>query len=238
MRKQAGQFITLPVPIERPSTKEAKKVREYKAKTISLNSDRKLINAVKKAGLETFHPRGRFNGYGYPQLPLAVQIMSVGDMRKFNKIVKILEEAEKAAKPEKVLTFEERKERWAKRLAKLTGVTFEKALEIADEKLEYHDQRIEDLQERQAEHYSKRRQTLINKLYRENPLRYIKDEGHAADIISASKRHNRTDYDLFLQIIHNLEDEGRIGRGHAKELAYQLLNGTLTLDDLRELGSN
>lgn len=77
---------------------------EYKQKSISLQGNRKLINAVRKAGLRTYNPKGSWNGYGYEQLPLEVEINSVGEMRKFNKIKKELEvnanklEAEKERK--------------------------------------------------------------------------------------------------------------------------------------------
>lgn len=52
-------------------------MREYKEKVISLDGNRKLINACKKNSLETFNPRGCWNGYGYEKLPMAVKIKGV-----------------------------------------------------------------------------------------------------------------------------------------------------------------
>ena len=63
----------------------------YKSKSIPLNGNRKLINVVKKAGLKTYHPKGCWNGFGYEMLPLEVEINSLSEMRKFNKIKRELE---------------------------------------------------------------------------------------------------------------------------------------------------
>ena len=65
--------------------------KPYQPKVISLQGNRRLQNAVKKAGLKTVHPQGRFNGYGYEKLPLAVEIHSLGEMRKYNKIKREIE---------------------------------------------------------------------------------------------------------------------------------------------------
>ena len=64
----------------------------YKSKSIPLNGNRKLINVVKKAGLKTYHPKGCWNGFGYEMLPLEVEINSLSEMRKFNKIKRELED--------------------------------------------------------------------------------------------------------------------------------------------------
>lgn len=69
------------------------------------------------------------------------------------------------------------------------------------------------------ERLSVRRSSLIRKLERSNPLRYIKDKEHAYAIISASRRHNDTDYDEKLNLIHELERDGLIEKGNAKEIA-------------------
>ncbi|GEM_PF-4504976 len=65
-------------------------MKEYKSKVISLDGNRKLQNALRKAGLNLFNPRGGWNGYGYDRLPLAVNITSLSEMRKYNKIKKKL----------------------------------------------------------------------------------------------------------------------------------------------------
>ena len=63
----------------------------YKEKIIPLGSDRRFIYALKKAGIECFHPRGAYNGYGYVQLPMAARITSLSEMRKYNKIKREIE---------------------------------------------------------------------------------------------------------------------------------------------------
>ena len=42
-----------------------------------LEGNRKLINACKKNNLQTFNPQGKWNGYGYEKLPMAVKITSL-----------------------------------------------------------------------------------------------------------------------------------------------------------------
>ena len=66
-----------------------------------------------------------------------------------------------------------------------------------------------------------RREKLINKMQRENPLRRIIDYDHALAIIDASERHNSTPYDKFLKQAHELERYGEIERGTAKEWARE-----------------
>ena len=187
----------------------------YKEKTIELNKNRKLINAVKKAGIKTMHPRGRWNGYGYEQLPLVAVITSLSEMRKFNKIQKEVQ----SATPSKPKTQEEIVSAWAKRLAKLTAISIEDAEEIAQEKLDYQQDRIAELEDRNCEHYSVQRQKLINKLERENPLRYIKNADHAYSILAASHRHNCTNYEQMLDYARELAEKGEIERSEVKEYA-------------------
>ena len=188
---------------------------EYQTKIISLKKNRKLINMCKQAELETFHPQGEYNGYGYTKLPLAVKIKSVGEMRKFNKILKELE----MLPEKKELTEEEKIEKWAKRLAKLTDVDIEVALIIAQEKLNYKTEQINELLGRQDERYSRKRETLIRQIERSNPLRYIKNKEHAEAILAAHSRHAESNYEHLLQKFHDMETFGEIEKGEAREMA-------------------
>ncbi len=222
------------------NTKEDKtmtKKRKYKKKTISLGGDRMLIYAIKKAGMNTFNPRGKWNGWGYEQLPMVVEINSLGDMRKYNKIKKECDERRSSGQV-RILTGEQKKEAWARRLSRLTDIDFDEATEIADEKLEAKQERIDDLERRQDERgYSVRRERLINKLCRENPLRYIKDENHAYSILEAHNRHTKTPYDTYLSLIHDMEEDELLERGYAKDLARLLISGRITLNDVEEYSS-
>jgi len=188
-----------------------------KVKIISLNGNRKLINACKKAGLPLHNPQGEWNGYGYKRLPLAVTLSSLKEVRKFNKIKRELEKIP-VKKPK---TPEEIREKWAKRLVKLTGISMEDALEIAQEKEDYKQEQIYDLEERQIDHYSRRRQTLINQITRSNPLRYIKDSNHAQNILAAHHRHSETNYENLLDEGRELAAEGQIARSEVKDYARQ-----------------
>lgn len=182
---------------------------------LSCKRNRRLINECKKMGLETFNPVGEWNGYGYDRYPMAVKIRSVGELKKFNKALKNIE-----AKPKrKVLTEEEKQAAWEKRLAKLSGISMEEAHEIAEDKKQYKNDKIDEMEERQSERYSVRRAKLINKMWRANPLRRIEGEEHAKAILSAHQRHTETPYDFYLKEAHDLEACGLLERGSAKEYA-------------------
>lgn len=192
---------------------------EYKTKDIPLNGDRRLINACKKAGLHCYNPQGAWNGYGYERLPMVVEITSVGEMRKFNKL-----KTELANKPVKT-SKSDPKLSWAKRLSKLTGISVDEAISIADAKLQAKMDEVHKLNLRQCDRYSIKREKLINKVIRSNPLRYIKDVKHANAIIAAHIRHSETSYDSILDDIHELEADGTIEKGHAKEFARRIIKG-------------
>lgn len=190
--------------------------KEYKEKVISLEGNRKLINACKKNNLQTFNPQGKWNGYGYEKLPMAVKITSLAEMRKFNKIKRELEGSNVTTKRK---TEEEKQAEWINRLCRLTGISEDDAKEIAEEKLGYKWDQISMLEDRQAERYSVQREKLIRKIERSNPLRYIKNKEHAIAILEAGNRHTYTDYEKKLKVLHELEKEGFIEKGNAKEIA-------------------
>lgn len=188
----------------------------YNGTYLSCCGNRKLINAVKKAGLITFTPVGEWNGYGYNKLPAAAKITSVADLKKFNSCVKEIEE-----KPVKTKTQTDKKTAWVKRLHKLTSCGLDVAEQIAEEKLSYKEEKISEMEARQYEHYSVKRAVLIRKMERENPLRRIENKEHAMAILAAHDRHN-TDYDRKLKAIHELEHDGLIDKGNAKEMAHTM----------------
>ena len=103
-------------------------------------------------------------------------------------------------------------------MAKLTGITTEEAQEIAQEKKEYKDKQIELLEDRQIENLSIKRQRLINKIERSNPLRRIVDGEHAQNILSASNRHNGN-YESLLDEGRELAAAGEIERSQVREYA-------------------
>lgn len=194
-------------------------MKKYAEKQFDLYGDRKLVNAVKKAGLETINPQGGFNGYGYDRMRTHVVIKSVGDMRKFNRIKKELAEREAPA----VKTPEEKKMDWAKRLAKLGEISIEEALEIADDKLGYQIDRINALKERNNERLSHKRDVLIRKIERENPLRRITGLEHAYAILAAHRRHTNTNYEYMLAQARYLSERGEIDRSEVRDYARENL---------------
>jgi hypothetical protein len=136
-----------------------------------------------------------FNGYGYATSNYEY-LMSRKDAAT---LLEMLHKRNEAAKKRKRLTFEERTAAWCRQLVRLTGISMDDAQRIAEEKLEAHAKKINELEERQLkECYSVMRKKLIDKMCRENPLRRIKDANHAFAILGASVRHNESNYDDML----------------------------------------
>ena len=157
-----------------------------------------------------------YNGYGY-QDHYHEYYLTAKDGKAFIEMLN----GKKTTK--KVKSDEEVRDEWARSLVRKSKntVSFEDAQIIAEEKLKYKDERIDAVRSRQYERYSVKREKLINKMKRENPLRRIIDYDHALAIIDASERHNKTSYDKLLQEAHELERYGEIERGTAKEWARE-----------------
>lgn len=166
-----------------------------------------------------YHTYGdNYNGYGY-QDHYHEYYLTAKDGKAFLELLN-----GKKATTKKVKSDEEVRDEWARQLVKKSknAVSFEDAQAIAEEKLKYKDERIDAMWSRQDERYSVKREKLINKMQRENPLRRIIDYDHALAIIDASERH-KTQYDNLLQEAHELERYGEIERGTAKEWAREQL---------------
>lgn len=186
-----------------------------------LNGRKSLLGKLKTFVEEKkidYHTYGdNFNGYGY-QNHYHEYYLTAKDGKAFIELLN-----GKKATAKKVKSYEEVRDEWAKSLVRKSknAVTFEDAKTIAEEKLKYKDERIAAMWSRQDERYSVKREKLIEKMKRENPLRRIIDYDHALAIIDASNRHNKTSYDKFLEQAHELERYGDIERGTAKEWARE-----------------
>ena len=180
----------------------------------------KTINAKQKTylrkNIKIAEERGtNYNGYGYADTIRKYENMTLAQVREFNKIGK------EKTKPKK--TEEEKEITWVNRLSKLTGITTEEAQEIAQEKKEYKDRQIELLEERQIDNLSIKRQRLINKIEKSNPLRRIVDSEHAQNILSASNRHNGN-YENLLDEGRELAAAGEIEKSQVREYARSNFN--------------
>lgn len=176
----------------------------------------KIKELVNSKNPEISHVGSNWNGFGYSDHEYFYNV-SAAD---FEEIKNFVEKKTAAPKKEKkTLSAEESRAKWARRLAKLTGISQEAAEQIAAEKKEYKEKQIEMMNARQCENYSRKRQTLINKMERENPLRYIKDAEHAAAILAASNRHKNTNYEAMLDEARELAAWGDIDRAEVKEWA-------------------
>jgi len=172
----------------------------------------KAINPVYSHSLT-----GGWNGYGYEQLG---KHLLIGNFSKVKHAIKKLQTVEVVAKHRMADTMTETA-KWATRIVKLTGITIEQAELIVEEKIQYKNDCIEAMEDRQKENYSSKRQTIINKMERANPLRRIKDADHAQAILAASDRHTNTDYDVKLEEARELVTIGELDHSEVKAYARE-----------------
>ncbi len=136
-----------------------------------------------------------YNGYGWSSWRHRY-LLTPAKVKELQALI----ESKKAEKAKTAKTDKEKEEAWAKRLAKLTGVSIEMAKEIAIEKIKAKMEQWNKLNQRQfSRGYSVKRNRLMDAIERSNPLRYIKDKNHAMAILAASYRHNYTAYDVLLE---------------------------------------
>ena len=220
------------VPTRGTDETRFKKIPEFEGKT---QSKAKLFKCVAKgfrmAGkIKEFvnkHQRAvhvygsGYNGYGYTTENIEY-LLTVKDSKVLLTMLdeaKARREANRGKQPQ---TPEKKKSAWARRLSTLTGVPMEECLDIAAEKLNYQIERINELVERQNERgWSDKREKLIRKIERENPLRRIKDESHAYNILAASVRHNSSDYESRLDEAKELAADGEIDYEEVKRYARE-----------------
>lgn len=165
------------------------------------------------------HRNYEWNGYGYSDHD-NFYLLSRKDAQTVKNMI-----ADKNKRPQR--TEEDIKKAWARRLASLTNIDIESAMEIADEKLEYQQKKIYEMECRQDAHFSVMREKLIKKMYRENPLRRIENAEHAYAILAASNRHNFTDYDDRLAEARELAELGEIDRDDVKQYARHHMESRL-----------
>lgn len=187
----------------------------FDGKTSLLGKLKKFVEE-KKVDYHTFEDK--YNGYGY-QDHYHEYYLTNKDGKAF---LELLNEKKKETK--KAKTWEEIRDAWSRSLVRKSenAVSFEVAQAIAEEKMNYKDEKICDMLSRQSDRgFSIKRSRLIAKMERENPLRPIKDYDHAIAILAASKRHNQTYYDNLLDEAHEMERYGEIEPGTAKEWARE-----------------
>lgn len=182
----------------------------------SLLGKLKTFVEEKKVDYHTFGDN--YNGYGY-QDHYHEYYLNAKDGKAF---IEMLDGKKKVVK--KLKTWEDVRDAWARSLVRKSenAVTFEEAQQMAEEKIDYKNDRISAMVSRQfGQGHSVKRGKLIAKMERENPLRPIKDYDHAIAIVAASKRPKNTAYDNLLQEAHDMERNGDIEPGTAKEWARE-----------------
>lgn len=160
------------------------------------------------------HQGSNYNGYGYQDHDYTYILTP----EQAKSVRAIINEKKKKA-PKKIKTEEEKIQDWCKRLDKLTNCGIDTARVIANQKIEYKENRIDAMEDRQSDHYSIKREQLIRKMERENPLRRITGTDHAEAILYSHHRHNNTDYEDKLEEGRELAMLGDIDRENIKEYA-------------------
>ena len=177
----------------------------------------RISDFINRHAIKTKVIHSGWNGYGYTEHNYCYLLRP----KDAKTLVAMLEEHE-AERVKKQKTPEEKKEAWARQLVRYTNICEEDALEIADEKLAAKKARIDELYRRQfRERYSSRREKLIGKLERANPLRRIENEEHAFRILAASVRHNHSNYDDMLEEAKNKAGWGEISYDEVRSYARQ-----------------
>lgn len=168
--------------------------------------NRKYISKFSEYGINP-------NNYGY-QDKVREYTLTRSGIIAYNKI------SNKPLKKKKIVSDKDRIDQWSRRLARLCeDVTIEEAHNIANAKIDYKLLKIEAMEDRQFDSFSIKRNKLINKMKREDPLRRIIDAEHAKAVVAAYRRHEYTNYDNMLEYAHGLEKYGDIEKGEAREYA-------------------
>lgn len=182
----------------------------------------KIKDFIEAHKIDSEHYGMHYNGYGWSD-HVNNYFMTASDGKAFIALVEGKKVEQKPAK-----TWEQTRDAWCRRLVKLLAdcegyewVTMEVAQEIAEEKLDYKQQQINMVESRQYDRYSVKRQKLINKMERENPLRRIEGYDHAIAIIKASERHNNSNYEELLDEYREEAKWGLIDHSEVKQLARE-----------------
>jgi len=189
---------------------------------VELNKDRKLINLVKSNNIEVYNPKGKWTGYGYEKLPLKAIIKDKKQENIFKESKKQSDIfKQKKEKKEKIYDEKEEIDKWAKRLSKLTGLSYEESVEIAKEKIEYKEDKINELYDKQSSqpYATKSLDKIITKVEKDNPLKRIKSEEHARNILIAHNRHTKTNYEELLDEAKEKVKLGELNSSEVREYA-------------------
>ncbi|MEZ5471659.1 MAG: hypothetical protein R3E90_07750 [Marinicella sp.] len=182
MKKFDSDVVTNLVSQIQTQLKNCKAKRNHIKLSLKENN---IIKHINPSWSETLY--GKYNGYGYENLGKYLCIDNFVKAR--NQLKKL--SVKKVAHKKPIDTVKA----WCNRLNKLTGLDYESCTKIARAKINYKESQILMMEDRQGERFSQKREKLVNKMRRENPLRRIKDVEHAQAILVAHDRHEKTDYE-------------------------------------------
>ncbi len=183
----------------------------------------KIRDFLREHAIAKISEGDNFNGFGYADHYFSY-LLSQKDAASFQTLLEERKAARRPSDPEK------KKLAWARSLSRLTGVSVETAVDIAEEKLQYRRDKIDEMYERQYACYSSRREKLINKMVRENPLRKINGKAHARRILEASVRHNDSNYEMLLEAAKDRAKWGEMTMKEARQEARQNADYTETVE--------
>jgi len=152
--------------------------------------------------------------------PITAKIAKTKDCEK---VQLYLSELAKKKSNKKPVSEQDLVNQWAKRLVTLSGIAIDDAIAIAQAKIDYKEKKISEIVQKQMYGmYSSRRQKLIDRMERENPLRRIVDANHATAIMDAHRRHTETDYEDRLDEGRELIEDGLLEQEELREFARRL----------------
>ena len=185
----------------------------------AIKLDLRANNIIKAINPEFSHDlTGEWNGYGYTKLGKHLLSAHYAEVKK--ELKKLLKKAVYGKWRYKEEKTEEKIQKWAERLAKLTLITLDEALDIAYEKIEFKVDKLFDSMNYECSGWKipawkKKAERDYDRIAgiggdRSKALDRIEDEGHAQAILIASRRHNLSDYDEKLQEAKELLVSGEL----------------------------
>ena len=205
--KQTERYVTIPDFVDAGNTPYQRIV------VPQMRMVGKASEYVRAHALAKNKEDSNFNGYGYADHTYRYLL-------RYSDAIAVKHMLEERVGKKKVRTEEENVQTWVRQMSKYVDTPDETLEIIAREKLGYKAHQIQELEERQQERgYSVRRQVIIDRVRRSNPLRRVESPEHANRILAAHNRHTQTNYEAQLTAAHRKEWWGDMVPGQAREYA-------------------
>jgi hypothetical protein len=195
-----------------------------KSKKTNLKLSLKENNIIKAINSEYSHDLlGKWNGYGYERL--GKHLLTTNFKETLKALRKLLKNSE-IKKEKKEIDPQTKIQKWAERLAKLTNISIDEALIIAQEKIDYKIEKLYDSVNYQCSGWKipawqKKAQKKLDSINEDESkaLDRIEDEEHGRLILVASNRHNNSNYEDKLEEARELVAMGELDRVDVQDYA-------------------